>query len=93
MVNYREQGHSGVRKRKTIHISSIIGDESHPPFYPVCKSEGKGHPRTAHESPEGEQMYSSTLPSTSALDGMGGKQNAPAALPPRKKAGTHCVGG
>ena len=25
-------------------------------------------PRTGHEGPEGEQMYSSTLPSTSALD-------------------------
>ena len=24
--------------------------------------------RTGHEDPEGEQMYSSTLPSTSALD-------------------------
>jgi len=27
------------------------------------------HPRIRHEDPEGEQMYSSTLPSTSALDG------------------------
>ena len=34
---------------------------------------GKGtvHPSTDHEGPEGEQMYSSTLPSTSALDGGG----------------------
>jgi hypothetical protein len=33
-------------------------------------SNGKGKvlPRTGHEGPEGEQMYSSTLPSTSALD-------------------------
>ena len=31
------------------------------------KGKGKGHPRTGHEGPEGEQMYSSTLPSTSAL--------------------------
>ena len=29
------------------------------------------HPRTRHEGPEEEQMYSSTLPSTSALDGDG----------------------
>ena len=29
----------------------------------------KGHSTTGHESPEGEQMYSSTLPSTSALNG------------------------
>ena len=28
---------------------------------------GKGLPRTGHEGPEGEQMYSSTLPSTSVL--------------------------
>ena len=29
---------------------------------------GKVNPRTGHGGPEGEQMYSSTLPSTSALD-------------------------
>ena len=34
-------------------------------------SQGKVLPRTGHEGPEGEQMYSSTLPSTSALDGGG----------------------
>jgi hypothetical protein len=33
------------------------------------KGKGKVHPRTGHEGPEGEQMYSFTLPSTSALDG------------------------
>jgi len=31
-------------------------------------SKGKVRPRKGHEGPEGEQMYSSTLPSTSALD-------------------------
>jgi len=31
----------------------------------------KGHPRTGQEGPEGEQMYSSTYPLTSALDGGG----------------------
>ena len=37
----------------------------------MCTGKGKGrvHPRTGHEGPEREQMYSSTLPSTSALDG------------------------
>jgi hypothetical protein len=30
---------------------------------------GKVHPRIGHEGPEGEQMYSSTLPSTLALEG------------------------
>ena len=29
---------------------------------------GKVHPRKGHEGPEGKQMYSSTLPSTSTLD-------------------------
>ena len=33
------------------------------------KVKGKFLPITGHEGPEGEQMYSSTLPSTSALDG------------------------
>ena len=33
-----------------------------------CKGKGKIHLRTGHEGLEGEQMYSSTLPSTSALD-------------------------
>ena len=32
---------------------------------------GKVLPTTGHEGPEGEQMYSSTLPSTLALDGGG----------------------
>jgi hypothetical protein len=46
---------------------------------------GKVHPRKCHEGPEGERMYSSTLPSTSALDeGVGGQRHAPAALPPGK---------
>ena len=42
------------------------------------------YPRTGHEGPEGEQMYSSTLLSTSALDGVGSRHHAPAALPPGK---------
>ena len=33
------------------------------------KGKGKVLRRTGHEGPEGEQMYSSTLPSTSAIDG------------------------
>ena len=43
----------------------------------------KPHPITEYEGTEGEQMYSSTLPLTLALDGVGG-QHAPAALPPGK---------
>jgi hypothetical protein len=37
---------------------------------------------TGHEGPEGEQIYSSTLTSTSALEGVGGQRHAPAALTP-----------
>jgi hypothetical protein len=50
----------------------------------VVKCKGKVHPRTGHEGSEGEQMYSCTLPSTSALDGVDGQRHAPAALPPGK---------
>ena len=48
------------------------------------KGKGKGHPRTGHDGPEGEQMYSSTLSLPSALEGVGGQRHAPAALTPRK---------
>jgi hypothetical protein len=54
----------------------------------VCLGKGKGkskckskvHPRIGHEGPDGENMY--TLPSTSALDGVGGQRHVPAALLP-----------
>jgi len=38
-------------------------------------------------------MCSSTLSLTSAVDGVGGQRHAPAALPPGKRLGTHCIGG
>ena len=38
---------------------------------PYYKGKGKALPRTGYEGPEGEQMYSSTLSSTSALDAGG----------------------
>ena len=47
------------------------------------KCKGKLHPRTGHETPNGEKIYSSTLSLTSALDGVGGQRYAPAALTPR----------
>ena len=37
-------------------------------------------------------MYSSTLPSTSALEGVGGHRHAPAASP-RERPSSHCIGG
>jgi hypothetical protein len=39
------------------------------------------------------KAYNSTLSLTSALDGVGGQRHAPAALPPGKRPGTHCIGG
>ena len=45
---------------------------------------GKGHPTTGHEGPEGEQMYSSTLPSTSALDEGGWSAPRPGRFTPGK---------
>ena len=38
-------------------------------------------PRGVYEGPEREQMYSRTLPLTSALDGVGGQRHTPAVLP------------
>jgi hypothetical protein len=53
---------------------------------------GKGkeevHPRTGYEGPEGEQKHRSNLSLTSALDCVGGKHHASAAL----LLGTHCKG-
>jgi hypothetical protein len=50
-----------------------------------CKGKGTVHPITGHEGPEGEQMYSSTLPSTSALDGGGWSKPLPGRFTPRKE--------
>ena len=44
----------------------------------------KGHPMTGHEGLEGEQIYSSTLPSTSALDVGGGATPRPGRFTPTK---------
>ena len=53
-------------------------------FLQSVKGKGKAHPRTGHEGPEGEWRYSSILSLTSALCGVGGQRQAPAALPPGK---------
>ena len=47
-------------------------------------SKGKALHRTGHEGPEGQHIYSSTLPLTSALDGVDGQRHAPGALSPGK---------
>ena len=59
-----------------------------------CKGDRKiFHPRTAYEGPNGKQMYSSTLPSTSALDGGWVVSTTPRPLYHREGPGTHCIGG
>ena len=50
----------------------------------MCALKGKVHPRTGHEGPEGEQTYSSTLPSTSALDRGGWSTPLPGHFTPGK---------
>ena len=57
------------------------------------KGKGKVHPRTGNEGPEGEQIYSSTLPLTWMIDGVSGQRHALAALYPRERPGTHCIRG
>ena len=57
----------------------------------TCK--GKGHPITGHEGPEGEQMYSCTLPSTSAVAGYGWSTPRPDRFTPGERAGTHRIVG
>ena len=50
----------------------------------IWLGKGKVHPTTAYEGPEQEQMYSSTLPSTSALDGGGWSTPGPGRFTPGK---------
>ena len=60
---------------KLLHTSILV----------YCKGKGKGLPRTGHEGPEGEQMYSSTLSLTPALDGGGWSTPRPGRFIPRKE--------
>jgi hypothetical protein len=83
-----------VGLRKTINLRSIshgflLSTENK--WQWTVKGKGKVLRKTG---PEGEYMYSSTLSSTSAIDGgWGGQRHAPAALPPGESPGTHCTGG
>jgi hypothetical protein len=56
---------------------------------------GKVHPRTDREGPEGEQMYTSTLSLTSALDGGGWWKPRPRRFTPGRERDpcTHYIGG
>ena len=59
----------------------------------IGKGKGKVLPITGHKGPEGEQIYSSTLPLTSTLDGGWLVSTTPRPLYPRQRPGTHCVEG
>ena len=57
------------------------------------KGKGKVRPRTDNEGPEREQMYSSTVSSTSALDGGWVVSTTPRPLYHRERPGITCIGG
>jgi hypothetical protein len=46
-----------------------------------------------HEGPEEQCRYTTTLSLISALDGVGGQRQTPAALHLGNRPGTHCTGG
>ena len=48
------------------------------------RGKGKALPRTGYEGPDGEQMYSSALPSASALDDGGWSTPSPGRFTPQK---------
>ena len=50
----------------------------------LVQYQGKNHPRTGHEGPEGEYRYSSIRSLTSTLEGVGGQRHVPAASTPVK---------
>ena len=50
------------------------------------------HPIKGHGGPEGEYRSTCTLSLILALGGVGDQRHAPAALPPKKRTGTHCAG-
>ena len=57
------------------------------------KGQGQVHPRTGHESPDGDKRYSYTLSLTSGLDGGWVVNATPRPLYPGERHGTHCIGG
>ena len=77
LLHSHYSSHQAFLQKKKSHLA--IPQQLHQLI--VC-NRSNVHPRTGHEGPEGEQMYSTTLHSTSALEGVGGQRHAPAALPP-----------
>ena len=74
---------------RTHHFEKLIRLQPHEirqgiNLFNSSKGKDKVHPRTVHEGPEVEQMYSSTLPSTSALNGGGWSTPCPGHFAPGK---------
>ena len=70
---------------KTVKDKALLFSRQQQVLYKVkVKDKGKVLPRTGHEGPEGEQICSSTLPSTSALDGGGRSTPRPGRFTPGK---------
>ena len=61
--------------------------------YMMVKIEGKVHPRTGHEGPEGKKTYGSTLSLTMALDGGWVDSTMPWPLYPWDRDPVHIVQG
>ena len=72
-----------VRKERTLDTYS----------YKYKRKNGQFHPRTSTKAQKGERRHTSTLSSTSALNGVAGQLRVPAALTPVKGAETHRIGG
>ena len=83
--------HSGVMD--TLVALYSLGEKS--PYTQQCTNLVKSevHPRTVHEGPEGEYMYSSTPSLTSALDEGGWSASRPGPFTPGERPGTHRIGG
>ena len=96
-INFlRDKENSTVRQERSVFVRVKCEVSMSRPWRYIGgkgKSKGKIHIITGHEGAEGEQRHSSTLSLTSALDGVGGQRHAPAALPPGKWPGTHCIEG
>ena len=70
------------RKRELAEVGPTLA-----PLPKCCNRGNHGNdilPRTGHEGPEEEQTYSSTLPSTLALDGGGWSKPRPGRFTPGK---------
>ena len=66
------------------NLHKIYIQQSHKSVQRLTDSKGKGQPITGHGGPKGKQMYSSTLPSTSVLDGVGWSTPRPDRFTPGK---------